>query len=75
MLRREKTSAAREQEGADKTERYKQAVKQMSTEEKVAKAVAEREKMEDIEQSKHEKNEREYWRKVNLVFLVHSRGN
>ena len=30
MLRREKTSAAREQEGGDKTERYKQAVKQMS---------------------------------------------
>ena len=34
------------------------------TEETVAKKQTWKEKMEDIEQSKTEKNEREYWRKI-----------
>jgi hypothetical protein len=64
ILRREKKAAAKEQQGGAKTERYRQTVKHMHKLRKQLQKQWWKEKMEDIEQSKTEKNEREYWRKI-----------
>ena len=75
VLRTEKKAAAREQTGGEQTERYRQAVRQMSRLRKQLQKQWWKEKMKDIEQCTRERNTQEYWNKIKELAGWRKGGN